>query len=143
MQKLEHMMHPFVTFLVIPVFAIANAGVAIIDIKTDELFGTNVTIGVALGLLVGKVSGVVGFTWLCVKLKIATFPDGMNLKNLFGIGLLASIGFTMSLFVTELAFTHVAYKTQAKVGIFVASIAGGVLGYIVLNRQSKQRPGHK
>mgnify|MGYP003401478300 FL=1 len=62
----------------------------------------------------------------------------MNRRNLFGLGLLASIGFTMSLFITELAFTHDTYKVQAKVGIFAASIIGGVLGYLVLNRQSKK-----
>lgn len=139
LQKLEHAMHPFVTFVIIPIFALANAGVSVLDIDVNELFSTNVAIGVALGLLVGKVVGVVGFTWLCAKLKIAPFPDGMNMKNLLGLGLLASIGFTMSLFVTELAFTHEAYKVQAKVGIFAASIIGGVLGYIVLSKQSKKQ----
>lgn len=137
LQKLEHAMHPFVTFIIIPIFALANAGVSILDIDVDKLFSTHVAIGVALGLLVGKVVGVVGFTWLCTKLKIASFPDGMNMKNLLGLGLLASIGFTMSLFVTELAFSHEAYKVQAKVGIFAASIIGGILGYIVLSKQSK------
>lgn len=132
-------MHPFVTFVIIPVFALANAGVSVLDIDMDELFSTNVATGVALGLLVGKVVGVVGFTWLCTKLKIAPFPDGMNMKNLLGLGLLASIGFTMSLFVTELAFTHEEYKVQAKVGIFAASIIGGVLGCMVLSKQSKRK----
>src|SRR5690606_11469077 len=131
LQKLEHAMHPFVTFVIIPIFALANAGVSVLDIDMEQLFSTNVALGVALGLLIGKVIGVVGFTWLSVKLKIAPFPKGMNIKNLFGLGLLASIGFTMSLFVTELAFSHEEYKVQAKVGIFVASIIGGVLGYWV------------
>lgn len=138
LQKLEHAMHPFVTFIIIPIFALANAGVSVLDIDVDELFSTNVATGVALGLLLGKVIGVVGFTWLCAKLKIAPFPDGMNMKNLLGLGLLASIGFTMSLFVTELAFTHEEYKVQAKVGIFIASLIGGVLGYMVLSKQSKK-----
>lgn len=138
LQKLEHVMHPFVTFVVIPIFALANAGVSVLDIDFDELFSTNVAIGVALGLLVGKVVGVVGFTWLCAKLKIAPFPKGMNMRNLLGLGLLASIGFTMSLFITELAFVHPEYKVQAKVGIFAASIIGGVLGYMVLSKQNKK-----
>lgn len=138
LQKLEHAMHPFVTFVIIPIFALANAGVSVLNINVDELLSTNVAVGVALGLLVGKVVGVVGFTWLCTKLKIAPFPDGMNIKNLLGLGFLASIGFTMSLFVTELAFSHEVYKVQAKVGIFAASIIGGVLGYLVLSNQSKQ-----
>src|SRR5690606_7704584 len=118
----EHAMHPFVTFIVIPIFALANAGVSILDIEMEQLLNTNVAIGVALGLLLGKVVGVVGFTWMCVKLNIAPFPKGMNMKNLFGLSLLASIGFTMSLFITQLAFTNEEYRVQAKIGIFVASI---------------------
>ena len=138
LQKLEHAMHPFVTFVIIPIFALANASVSLIDIEFDQIFETNVALGVALGLLIGKVVGVVGFTWLAVKMKIAVFPDGMNLRNLFGLGLLASIGFTMSLFITSLAFRHPEYMTQAKIGIFAASIIGGVLGYWVLSRESRK-----
>ena len=136
LQRLEHAMHPFVTFVIIPIFAIANAGVSL-DIDTELLFSNNIAIGVALGLLVGKVVGVVGFTFGMVKLKIAPFPSGMNLKNLFGLGLLASIGFTMSLFITSLAFTHEEYMVQSKIGIFTASLIGGILGYIVLKKASK------
>lgn len=142
LQKLEHAMHPFVSFIIIPIFALANAGVSVLDIELEQLFNTNVAIGVALGLLVGKVVGVVGFTWLAVKFKVALFPEGMNLKNLLGLGLLASIGFTMSLFVTELAFSHEEYKVQAKVGIFVASIVGGILGYMVLSRQKPKEQAY-
>lgn len=136
LQRLEHALHPFVTFVIIPVFAVANAGVSVLDIEFEQLFSNNVAIGVGLGLLVGKVVGIVGFTLLLVKLKIAPFPAGMNLKNLFGVSLLASIGFTMSLFITSLAFVHQEYMVQAKIGIFVASIIGGVLGYIILKAQS-------
>jgi NhaA family Na+:H+ antiporter len=138
LQQLEHTMHPLVTFVIIPIFALANAGVSVLDIDIKQLFSTNVALGVGLGLLVGKVIGVVGFTWLSVKFKITSFPDGMNIRNLFGLGLLAAIGFTMSLFVTQLAFTNEEYITQAKIGIFTASIIGGVLGYMVLNKQAKK-----
>lgn len=138
LQQLEHALHPLVTFIIIPIFALANAGVSVFDIEIQQLFSTNVALGVGLGLMFGKVIGVVGFTWLSSKLKIAPFPNGMNLRNLFGLGLLASIGFTMSLFVTQLAFTHEEYIIQAKVGIFTASIIGGILGYIVLKRQTKK-----
>ncbi len=137
LQRLEHAMSPFVNFLVIPIFALANAGISL-AIDTDVLFSTNVTLGVALGLLIGKVIGVVGVTLLLVKLKVTTFPNGMNIKNLIGIGLLASIGFTMSLFITGLAFTHEEYIIQAKIGVFAASIIGGTLGYIILNKQTKK-----
>ncbi|HLV92961.1 MAG TPA: Na+/H+ antiporter NhaA [Aequorivita sp.] len=137
LQKLEHAMTPFVNFFVLPVFALANAGVTVFDIEMDKLLNTNVAIGVGLGLLLGKLIGIVGFSWLAVKLKISSFPKGMNLKNLSGLALLASIGFTMSLFITQLAFTHEEYKTQAKIGIFIASILGGVLGYLILKKFSK------
>jgi NhaA family Na+:H+ antiporter len=133
LQQLEHAMHPFVTFLIIPVFALANAGISL-NIDADQLFSTNIAIGIALGLLIGKVAGVVGFTLLFIKLKIAPYPDGMNIKNLFGLGLLAAIGFTMSLFITSLAFKHPEYMVQAKVGIFIASIIGGIAGYILLKK---------
>ncbi|MBN8857037.1 MAG: Na+/H+ antiporter NhaA [Sphingobacteriales bacterium] len=137
LQILEHAMHPMVTFIIIPIFALANAGVSVLDIDVKEIFSTNVAIGVALGLLIGKTVGIFSFTWLCVKLRIAPFPEGMNLKNLLGLGLLGAIGFTMSLFVTQLAFSHEAYKVQAKIGIFAASIIGGILGYMILKSQGK------
>lgn len=137
LQRLEHAMHPMVTFVIIPIFALANAGVSL-AIDMEHLFSNNIAIGVALGLLVGKVVGVVGSTMLLIKLKIAPFPKGMNLRNLLGLGLLASIGFTMSLFITSLAFTNEEFMTQAKIGIFAASIVGGVLGYMVLNKQAKK-----
>src|SRR5690606_26471526 len=104
LQKLEHAMHPAITFIIIPIFALANAGVTVVDIDPSMLFSTNITVGVGLGLLIGKVVGVVGFTLLCVRLKITSLPQGMNLRSLLGVGFLASIGFTMSLFVTSLAF---------------------------------------
>lgn len=135
LQRLEESMHPFVTFIIIPIFALANAGLTIIDINIDQLFETNVALGVALGLFVGKVTGVFGVVWLCVKLKIISLPDGMNFRSLLGVGFLTSIGFTMSLFITQLAFSTPVYQTQAKFGIFVASIVGGVLGYLVLISQ--------
>lgn len=137
LQKLEHAMTPFVNFVVLPIFALANAGVTVFDIELEKLFNTNVVLGVGLGLLFGKLIGIVGFTWLAVKLRISSFPKEMNLKNLAGLALLASIGFTMSLFITQLAFTNEDFKTQAKIGIFVASIIGGLLGYLILRRQSK------
>lgn len=136
LQRLEHTMHPFVTFLIIPVFALANAGVSL-AIDPEHLFSTNVALGIALGLVAGKVVGITGFTVLLIKLKIAPFPNGMNRRNLFGLGLLASIGFTMSLFITSLAFTSEEYITQAKIGIFTASIIGGILGYAILKKSAK------
>lgn len=136
LQQLEHTMHPFVTFLVIPIFALANAGVSL-SIDFDTLLSTNIALGVFTGLLLGKVIGIVGFTLILVKTNLSPFPEGMNVKNLFGLSLLSSIGFTMSLFITSLAFTNPDYMIQAKIGIFAASIVGGVLGYVILSDTSK------
>lgn len=142
LQRLEHVMHPVVTFIIIPVFAVANAGVSL-NIDLDSLFDTNIALGVALGLLVGKVVGVVGFTAVFIKLRIAKVPAGMNIRNLFGLGFLASIGFTMSLFVTSLAFSHEEFQTQAKIGIFAASLLGGITGYIILNSNSNMKKNNE
>lgn len=137
LQQLEHALHPFVTFVILPIFAVANAGVSFLGMDWSMLLSTNVMLGVALGLLLGKVIGVVSFTWVLIKLKVAPWPIGMNFKNLLGLGFLASIGFTMSLFITSLAFSHPEYEVQAKIGIFVASIIGGIIGYIILKKSSK------
>ncbi|WP_306350130.1 Na+/H+ antiporter NhaA [Flavobacterium sp. '19STA2R22 D10 B1'] len=139
LQKLEHALHPFVTFIIMPVFALANAGVAM-DIDFDSLLETNVAVGVVLGLIVGKFIGVFGLTSILIKLKIAVLPDGMTTKHLIGVGLLAGIGFTMSLFVTTLAFTHPEYQLQAKIGILIGSFISGVLGYLVLKSIKKDAP---
>ncbi len=135
LQRLEHALHPFVSFIIIPIFVLANAGISLSGINFDNLFGNNIFIGVSMGLLVGKVIGIVTFTYLFTRLKIAPASEGMNLKNLIGIGLLGSIGFTMSLFIASLAFTDEIYLIQAKAGIFTASIIGGTLGYFVLKRK--------
>lgn len=131
LQRLEHAMHPFVVFFIIPIFALANAGISL-DINVDKLFATNIAIGIAVGLIGGKVLGITGATYLLVKLKIATLPKGMNLKNIIGLSFLAGIGFTMSLFITSLAFTNPEYVEQAKIGIFTASILSGIVGYFIL-----------
>lgn len=131
LQRLEHAMHPFVVFFIIPIFALANAGISL-DINVDKLFATNIAIGIAAGLIGGKVLGITGVTYLLVKLKIATLPKGMHLKNIIGLSFLAGIGFTMSLFITSLAFTNPEYVEQAKIGIFTASILSGIVGYFIL-----------
>ncbi len=137
LQRLEHAMHPFVVFFIIPIFALANAGISL-DINVDKLFATNIAIGIAVGLIGGKVLGITGATYLLVKLKIATLPKGMNLKNIIGLSFLAGIGFTMSLFITSLAFTNPEYVEQAKIGIFTASILSGIVGYFILKSDKSQ-----
>lgn len=138
LQLAEHHLNPIVTFIVLPVFAFANAGVNLVDIDWSAVFATNITIGVALGLLVGKPLGVVGVSWLLSKLGFAKTPADMSKRQLLGLGFLASIGFTMSMFVSTLAFQTEMMLTQAKIGIFLASILGGLIGYKLLKSSSNK-----
>ena len=133
LQQLEHAMHPVVLFLIMPIFALSNAGVHLGE-GVSSLLLQPVTLGVFFGLLLGKVVGVVGSVWLIVRLGIAPFPEGMNTKNLWGLGFLTGIGFTMSLFVTGLAFTDDSFVTMAKIGILSASLLAGIIGYVILRK---------
>lgn len=133
LQQLEHALHPFVLFVIMPIFALSNAGVHLGEGLVD-LLQQPVTLGVFFGLLAGKVIGVVGCVWLTVRLGIAQFPEGMNTKNLWGLGFLTGIGFTMSLFVTSLAFTDDSFITMAKIGILSASLIAGIIGYFILRK---------
>jgi len=137
LKKVERMLLPFVTFVVLPVFALANAGVSFAGVSLGSLFESNVMPGVFAGLLLGKAVGIFGASYLLVKLRVATLYNGMTRRNLLGVSVLGSIGFTMSLFITALAFTNETHTTQAKIGIFAASIVGGVAGYLILRNGTK------
>ena len=137
LQQLEHKMAPIVTFLIMPIFAIANAGISFTDLSLSDIFSTHVALGVTLGLLLGKPIGIIGATFLMVKMRWATLPSAITRRTLLGLGMLASIGFTMSMFISTLAFTDELLMTQAKLGIFLASILGGIGGYVLLNKKSK------
>lgn len=134
LQQLEHSLAPVVTFLIMPIFAIANAGISFTNLSVSDIFSTHIALGVALGLLIGKPLGVVGATFLMVKMRWATLPSAITKRTMVGLGMLASIGFTMSMFISTLAFDNELWLTQAKVGIFLASILGGIGGYILLNQ---------
>ncbi|HPB54140.1 MAG TPA: Na+/H+ antiporter NhaA [Saprospiraceae bacterium] len=133
LQRLEHALHPFVNLFVLPIFAFANAGVSL-NVEMSGLFSGGVIPGVFLGLLVGKVVGVVGTSYLMKAVDLAVIPRGVNFRGMIGLGLLAGIGFTMSLFVTTLAFTNPEHTDQAKIGIFTASITAGIAGYWLLKK---------
>ena len=132
LQRLEAQLHPWVSFIVMPLFALANAGVVLYGDRMGEAFSNTITLGVLVGLSVGKFLGVVGFCWVATKVGIATLPPGINWRQIAGVGCLAGVGFTMSLFITTLAFEHAEFVDNAKLGIFAASIISGVAGYIVL-----------
>ncbi|MEX2597069.1 MAG: Na+/H+ antiporter NhaA [Salibacteraceae bacterium] len=136
LQRLEHGLHPFVAFIVMPVFALANAGITI-SADLSDLVTNTVVLGVALGLLLGKFVGVVGTVYLLNKFNLADLPAGLNMRHIIGAGLLAGVGFTMSLFISELAFNDKELILQAKVGILAASLIAGFAGYLVLAAKPK------
>ncbi|MBX2889609.1 MAG: Na+/H+ antiporter NhaA [Saprospiraceae bacterium] len=137
LQRLEHGMHPLVSFVVMPIFALANAGITFSGDFFSNI-GSNVTLGVMVGLLVGKFVGIVTMTKLMVLLKWAGLPTGVRWGHIYGASLLAAVGFTMSLFITELAFKDPTYILQAKFGILLASLIGGTAGYFLLSRLGKE-----
>ncbi|MCH7403464.1 Na+/H+ antiporter NhaA [Belliella kenyensis] len=136
MQRLERSMHGLVAYLVMPIFALANAGV-IIDNNWLEMISSPVALGVGIGLVLGKILGIYGLSTLGLKLGWFSMPDGLNNSMLLGISFLAAIGFTMSLFINSLAFTSNTYLEQAKMGVLLASFLSGTLGYLILKKSLK------
>lgn len=135
LRHLEHSLHPWVAYLILPLFAFANAGVSFAGISTDTLLGP-VSIGIAAGLFLGKQLGVFGVVWLAVKLKFASLPTGSNWLSIYGVALLTGIGFTMSLFIGSLAFERGAFDqlVATRVGVLAGSILSATAGYLLLRR---------
>ena len=131
LQQIEHELQPWVTYLVVPLFALANAGVAL-DFNIGGMLDNQVTLGIVAGLLLGKQVGITLFAWIAVRTGLATMPSDLTWRHIYGAALLGGIGFTMSLFITGLAFSDVGLISQAKVGILVGSIASGAVGWLVL-----------
>lgn len=133
LQRLEHMLHPFVSLLIMPVFALCNAGFVIGEGFLDGLLHP-VSIGAFLGLVLGKFIGVSGTVFLFYRMRWSPLPTGMRMRHVMGAGLLAGIGFTMSLFVAGLAFPEGPLMEKAKIGIVCASVVAGVAGYVLLSK---------
>jgi NhaA family Na+:H+ antiporter len=132
--RLEHLLHPWTSYVVIPVFALANAGVSISRSSLGNALTSGITLGVVAGLVVGKTVGVTVFTWLATRTGITRLPEGVGWGQLVGVAALAGIGFTVSLFITNLAFQTQAIQDAAKVGILIASLLAGLLGALLLAR---------
>jgi len=130
---LEHTLHPWVSWLVLPVFALANAGVTVLGTEIELLHP--VALGTAAGLVVGKSVGIPAFSWLAVRLGWGQLPEGAGWRDVIGVGMLGGIGFTMSIFVAGLAFADPALLDTAKLGIIGSSLLAGVLGTVVLLRR--------
>ncbi len=131
LHQLERGLHPWVAFFVMPVFAFANAGVALGGLSMADLLAP-IPLGIALGLFVGKQIGVFGFAWLAARAGICRLPEGVTWRQIYGAALLAGIGFTMSLFIGTLAFPDPGHATAVRLGVLSGSILSAVAGYAVL-----------
>jgi len=132
-QVMEQTMHLPSAYLVIPIFSLANAGIQIELSSIGDVVTSPISLGIICGLVLGKLIGIAGFSWLAVKLGVTKLPLGLNFKHIIGVALMGGIGFTMSIFIAELGFAHQADDLlMAKVGILVASIIAGVSGFLWL-----------
>lgn len=139
LHSLEHGLAPYVKFLIVPIFAFGNAGVVLTGITLGDL-ALPLPMGIALGLLLGKLIGVFGFTWILVQTGVARLPHAANWLHIFGVAALAGIGFTMSLFIGSLSFTDLAQMNAVRLGVLSGSIVAACLGFAVLFVAG---PGHE
>lgn len=135
-QRLENSLSNFTTNLVMPIFALANASIVIVGNEFNLL--NRVTLGVGLGLLLGKAAGVSLFSWLSVRSGWGQLPAGVSWTQIVGVGFLAGIGFTMSLFITNLAYTDAEMINASKIGIVIGSIVAGMIGFVILKINFKK-----
>lgn len=137
LERLERKVHPWTAFLVLPLFALVNAGVGVSPSALVDAARSPVAQGIVAGLIAGKLLGIVGASWIAVKMGVASLPEGVRWGHIVGVSQLAGIGFTVSLFITELAYADVAVVNTAKVGILVASAVAGVAGFALLKWVSR------
>jgi len=131
LKDLEHVLHPWVAFLVTPLFGFANAGVSFTGVSFASLF-EGVALGIGAGLFIGKQIGVLLTVFLCVRLGLARLPEGTNWLSIYGVSLLAGIGFTMSLFIGTLAWDDSTHAAPLRLGVLGGSLLSGIVGYLVL-----------
>ena len=137
--RMEHALHGIVAFAIMPLFALANAGVALSAESLSGAFASPITLGAIMGLAIGKPLGITGFSWLAVRAGVATLPANVNWPMLAGAGILGGVGFTMALFIAGLAFTDAALLDAAKVGVLTGSAVTGVAGYLLLRSATRPR----
>ncbi len=143
LHQLEHDLHPWVTYGILPVFALANAGVMLQGEGPGaaSLALNPISLGIVAGLTLGKPLGITLLSWLAVRLGLAQLPDGLSWRHIFGAAVLAGIGFTMSIFIASLAFGPGDLLSSAKIGILAASLLAGVVGYLLLQVKAQPMPG--
>jgi NhaA family Na+:H+ antiporter len=128
LHRIEHRLTPWVTFAILPLFALANAGIDLTHIEWGDALASRITLGVLAGLVVGKLLGILVFSWCAVRLGVARLPAGVEWRHLMGAGWLAGIGFTMSLFIGQLAFQDPQMIADAKLGTLLASALSATIG---------------
>ena len=131
LERMEHFLHPWVAFLVIPIFGFANAGVSLGGLEFADLLAP-LPLGIALGLLIGKQLGIFGFAFIAVKTGLARLPENVGWRQIHGVSLLAAIGFTMSLFIGNLAFDSAAQVDAVKIGVLAGSVIAALAGFFLL-----------
>jgi NhaA family Na+:H+ antiporter len=134
--RIEHNLHPLVAYFIMPVFAFANAGITIESDFINSLIHP-VTIGILAGLFLGKQIGIFMFSWIACKIRVASLPENISWRQMYGIGLIGGIGFTMSLFIAALAFGESDLIINAKAGIILGSLLSGIAGYLMLRMKKK------
>ena len=140
MERLQETIHPWVSFVVLPLFALANASIVFDTEALSAAFQSPVTLGIAFGLLLGNPIGILGLAWLTVRLGIGQLPTGVAWRHVLGVGFLAGIGFTVAIFIADIAFDDPVIVDRAKMGIFGASILSGAVGYLLLRTIGGQTP---
>ena len=134
LQRMEHALQPWVAFLIVPLFGLANAGFSLLDIDLRAAAASPLTLGVAAGLFFGKPAGITLFSWIFVKLRFASLPSGVAWPHIIAAGVLGGLGFTMALFISGLSFTDPLHLDLAKLGILAGSLLSGVAGMLLLHR---------
>lgn len=135
---LEHALHPWIAFGVLPAFVFANAGLSLTDIGLSDLLHP-IQLGIGLGLFIGKQLGVIVSIWIATRAGLATLPEGTDWRHIYGVALLTGTGFTMSLFMGTLAFPTEAYDADLRIAVLSASVTSAICGYLVLRRASFRR----
>lgn len=140
LQEMEHALHPWVVFLIMPILALVNAGVPLGEGFADAL-SSPVALGIVAGLVLGKQIGVTLLAWVAVRTGVSDLPEGVTWRHVYGAGWLAGIGFTMSLFISDLAFASGSQLDTAKLGILAASLIAGLVGWAILRGAGVPRAG--
>lgn len=132
LERLERLIHPWASYVILPIFALVNAGIDFRGAESEIRFSNSVLIGVSAGLLLGKVAGITLFPWLASKTGAVELPGNVTWKHVIGVGFVAGVGFTVAIFISGLAFEDAGLVTTAKLGILLSSLAAGLAGFLIL-----------